>query len=131
MARARAEHPTELELLILKILWEQAPLPVRDIRRRLAEKGRDLAHTSVITTLNKMFAKKQLRRTKKRNAFLFSPRVDRQAVSRQMLGDLVDRVFDGSAPALMLSLFDCSQIDKEDLKELRRLFDRKVKEQQP
>ena len=131
MARARAEHPTELELLILKILWEQAPLPVRDIRNRLAEQGRDLAHTSVITTLNKMFVKKQLRRTKQGNAFLFSPRVDREAVSRQMLGDIVDRVFDGSASAVMLSLFDCSRIDEEDVKELRRLFNRKVKEQPP
>ena len=128
---ARAEHPTELELRILKILWDETPLPVREIRKRLAEQGRDLAHTSVITTLNKMFGKRQLRRTKQGNAFLFSPRVDRQAVSRQMLGDIVDRVFDGSASAAMLSLFDSSQIDEEDVKELRRLFHRKIKEQRP
>jgi len=131
MARAGAQHPTELELLILKILWEQAPMPVRDIRKRLAEEGRNLAHTSVITTLNKMFAKKQLRRRKQGNAFLFSPRIDRDAVSRQMLGDIVHRVFDGSASAVVLSLFDCSQIDEEDVKEMRRLFNRKVREQQP
>jgi predicted transcriptional regulator len=85
----------------------------------------------VITTLNKMFGKKQLRRTKQGNAFFFSPRVDRQAVSRQMLGDIVDRVFDGSASAAMLSLFDSSQIDEEDVKELRRLFNRKIKEPRP
>ena len=131
MTRARAEHPTELELLILKILWEEAPLPVRDIRNRLADQGRHLAHTSVITTLNKMFRNKQLRRTKHANAFLFSPRVDRDAVSRRMLGDIVDRVFDGSASAAMLSLFDSSQINEEDVKELRRLFNRKIKEQRP
>ena len=129
MARRPTEHPTELELRILKILWNEAPLPVREIRRRLAEEGRELAHTSVITTLNKMFHRKQLRRTKQGNAFLFSPRVDRDAVSRQMLGDIVDRVFDGSASAAMLSLFDSSQIDEEEIRELRRLFNRKVKEQ--
>ena len=42
MARARAQHPTELELLILKILWEKAPLPVRDIRKRLADRAKAL-----------------------------------------------------------------------------------------
>ena len=78
-----------------------------------------------------MFDNKQLRRTKQGNAFLFSPRIDREAVSRQMLGDIVDRVFDGSASAVMLSLFDCYRIDEEDVKELRRLFNRKVKEQPP
>jgi predicted transcriptional regulator len=129
MARRPTEHPTELELRILKILWNQAPLPVREIRKRLAEEGRELAHTSVITTLNTMFRKKQLKRTKRGNAFLFSPRVDRQEVSRRMLGDLVNRVFDGSAPAVVLSLFDCSQIDEEDVRELRRLLSRKLKEQ--
>ncbi|MHC4399734.1 MAG: BlaI/MecI/CopY family transcriptional regulator [Planctomycetota bacterium] len=131
MARVPADHPTELELLILKVLWQQAPLPVREIRKRLAEQGRDLAHTSVITTLNTMFQKRQLRRRKRGNAFLFSPRVDRGEVSRKMLGDIVDRVFDGSASAVMLSLFDCSEIDDDDVKELRRLFNRKVKEQRP
>ena len=131
MARQAAEHPTELELRILKILWKETPLPVREIRKRLAQEGRELAHTSVITTLNTMFKKRQLRRTKQGNAFLFAPRVDRQEVSRRMLGDIVDRVFDGSAPAVMLSLFDCSQIDEEDVRQLRRLFNRKVKEQRP
>jgi predicted transcriptional regulator len=130
MTRGPAEYPTELELLILKVLWDEAPLPVRDIRKRLAARGRDLAHTSVITTLNTMFDKGQLRRTKEKNAFLFAPRVDREEVSRHMLGDIVDRVFDGSAAAVMLSLFDCSDINDNDVKELRRLFNRKIKEQQ-
>jgi len=130
MTRGPAEYPTELELLILKVLWDEAPLPVRDIRKRLAARGRDLAHTSVITTLNTMFDKGQLRRTKQKNAFLFAPRVDREEVSRHMLGDIVDRVFDGSAAAVMLSLFDCSDINDNDVKELRRLFNRKIKEQQ-
>lgn len=123
-------QPTELELRILKVLWDEAPLPVRAIRKRLAEQGRDLAHTSVITTLNTMFDKLFLDREKQANAFLFSPRVTREEVSQRMLGDVVSRVFDGSAAAVMLSLFDCSDVDADEIKEMRRLFNRKVKEQQ-
>lgn len=131
MVRGTLGQPTELELRILKVLWDdETPRPVREIRKRLAEQGRDLAHTSVITTLNTMFDKKFLARKKQANAFLFSPKVTREEVSQRMLGDVVDRVFDGSAAAVMLSLFDCSNVDAEEVKELRRLFNRKLKEQQ-
>ncbi len=128
MAEKTKQHPTELELLILKILWEESPLPVRDVRSRLAERGRDLAHTSVITTLNTMCDKKQLRRKKSGKAFLFSPKIKQERVSQSMLGDLVDRVFDGSASALMLSLFDRSDLDVDEVRELRRLLNQKAKE---
>ena len=128
MAEKTSQHPTELELMILKILWEESPLPVRDVRTQLAKQGRPLAHTSVITTLNTMCDKKQLRRKKDGKAFLFSPRVKEEVVSNSMLGDLVSRVFDGSASALMLRLFDRSDIDANEVKELRRLLDKKAKE---
>ena len=49
----------------------------------------------------------------------------------ELQGFVVDRVFDGSASAVMVSLFDCSEIDEGDVQELRRLFNRKIKEQRP
>ena len=131
MPRPPSEHPTELEHQILKILWDESPLPVRDIRRRLAEQGRELAHTSVITTLNIMVRKKSLQRTRHKNAFLFEPRISREDVSRRMLGDLVDRVFDGSAAAVVLSLFERSDIDPDELKELRSIIRRKTSSVSP
>lgn len=127
MARPAAEHPTELELQILKILWERAPLLVRDVRRALADLGRDIAHTSVITTLNTMVDKRYLKRKKQGKAFLFEPRVNRRDVSERMLGDMVNRVFDGSPAAVVLSLFNVSEIDSEDLKELRSIINQKAK----
>ena len=55
-----AESPTELELLILKVLWDQSPLTASQIREALESRGRSLAHTSVSTVLQRMVAKKQL-----------------------------------------------------------------------
>jgi predicted transcriptional regulator len=128
MARRSAAFPTELELQILKVLWGRDPLPVRDVRQGLAEMGRDLAHTSVITTLNVMVQKKYLKRRMRRNACLFSPRVTREDVSRTMLGDVIERVFDGSTKAVMLSLFDCAEVNAETIQELRQLVNQKAKE---
>ena len=128
MPRPQSNQPTELELEFLKILWDNAPRLVREIREELAKRGRDIAHTSVITTLNTMVEKKYLKRAKDGKAFQFSPRVTREQVSQQMLGSVVDRVFDGSAKDVLLSLFDCAQIDSDELKELRKLINQKVRE---
>ena len=129
MVRPASGYPTGLELQILKVLWERAPLMVRDVRRALAEMGRDIAHTSVITTLNTMVDKRFLKRKRQGKAFLFSPRVARDDVCEQMLGDVLNRVFDGSPAAVVLSLLNLSDIDETELKELRKIINRKAKEQ--
>jgi BlaI family transcriptional regulator, penicillinase repressor len=127
MARPAAEQPTELELRILKILWRKSPQFVRDIRDELAKLGRDIAHTSVITTLNTMVKKRIVIRKREGNAFLFSPRITREQVSRSVLGDIVNRVFDGSAKAVLLGVFEQNDIDRGELKELRKLIDQRIK----
>ena len=128
MARPPSKHPTELELLILKILWRESPLLARDVRRYLSEEGRELAKTSVITTLNTMVRKRYLARKRQGNSFLFSPRIDQTTVSEQVLSDVVDRVFDGSTSAVLLKLFDVRAVDPEELKELRQIINQKLKE---
>jgi predicted transcriptional regulator len=127
MARPAAEQPTELELRILKILWEKSPQLVRDIRDELAKLGRDIAHTSVITTLNTMVKKRIVIRKREGNAFLFSPRITREQVSRSVLGDIVNRVFDGSAKAVLMGVFEQNDINRGELKELRKLIDQRIK----
>lgn len=129
MARPSSKYPTELELQILKLLWSQSPMLAREVQLALAESGRDLAKTSVITTLNTMVGKKYLKRKKQGHTFLFSPLITAEKVSQLVLGDVVDRVFDGSTTNVLLKLFDVKQVDQEELKELRRLIDRKLKQQ--
>ena len=135
MARPASRYPTELELEILKILWHDSPLSGREIRDALAP-GRELAYTSVMTMLKIMTRKKYLRRRKVAGGYMYAPRVSEQDVARGMLDDLVDRVFDGSALAVMLNLLESSDIDRAELKKLRKLINRKgtspkAKEQEP
>ncbi len=132
MARPGSEHPTELELDILKVLWAESPLPVRDVRARLEQQaGRELSHSSVITMLNIMVRKGYLRRKKDGKAFLFSPKVEKKRVTGGMASDLLSRVFDGSASALVLNMIETADLDADELAELRRLINRKAKEQKP
>lgn len=130
MAKSVSVHPTELELQILKVLWEQSPMTVREVRDALDAGGRDLAHTTVITMLSTMVDKGQLEKLDpvQGKAFRFSPLLQRDDVSKGMLGDFVERVFDGSAEAVMLSLFDVADLDAEDLANLRKLLNQKLRE---
>ena len=129
MARPSSVHPTELELEILKILWEESPLPVRDVRARLeSQAGRKSAHSSVITILNIMFDKGFLKRKKDGKSFLFSPKVKKDRVTGSMTGDLLSRAFNGSLPAMVMNLLETNDVDADELAEIRKLIARKAKE---
>lgn len=130
MARPASRHPTELELEVLKILWRDGPSPARRVRDALAaEAGRDLALTSVLTVLGIMVRKKYLRRRKSPGGHLFDPLVRQQSTGRRMLQDLVDRVYDGSASAVMLQLLEHGKLDEAELAKLKDLIDRKSGEE--
>lgn len=131
MSRSESDHPTDLELDILKVLWSESPLPVREVRARLGrEAGRPLAHSSVITMLNIMHRKGYLRRRKEGKAFLFSPKVEKDRVTGNMMQDLMSRAFDGSPKALVLNLLNTADLNADELAELRKMISRKAKEQQ-
>jgi len=126
------KHPAQLELMILKLLWSAEedgalPLAVRDVREGLKQFGRDLAHTTVITTLNIMVDKKFVKRSKRKNAFYFSPRVQRESVQSRAIDDVLNRVFDGSAKNLMLSLLENTDVTATELTEIKNLIRQKSK----
>ena len=125
-----AAQPSELELLVLKTLWAQSPLTAREIREFLEQRGRTLAHTSVITTVQRMVDKRLLDQLDpvKGKAFRFKPLVAENDISNRMLGDIVNRVFDGSAEAVMMSLFDVADLNTDELAGLRKLLNKKMRE---
>lgn len=117
-----SKFPTELEMLILKLLWIHGPLPVRKVRQLLAvEADRDLAHTTVVTTLNKMVKKGYLSRQQDGNAYIFEAAVDEDEISSGFLEDVLHRIFDGSAKSLLLNLLNSDSVSPEEHDELRKL----------
>lgn len=129
MPRGVSKHPTQLEHQILKVLWNHGEaMLARDVQAALAAEGRELAKTSVITTLNTMVDKKYLKRKPQGNSYLFSPRVTEDQVGNRVLEDVVDRVFSGSAAAVLMKLFDVKDLDANELRELRDLIDAKLKD---
>lgn len=127
MARPASRHPTELELEILKILWQIEPANVRQVRDALAN-VRDLAYTTVMTTMSIMADKGYLKRKKAGRSFIYEAVYREQKASRNILQDVIDRVFGGSTKAVMQHLLETSEIDDEELKQIRLLINRKSRE---
>jgi BlaI family penicillinase repressor len=126
MTRPASRYPTELELEILKVLWRDGPCTVRQVRAALAEGGRKLAYTSVMTMMTIMTRKGYLKRQKDGRSYRYSPQVAEAETKQGLLGDVVERAFDGSARAVMLSLLETGDIDEAELDELRSLIDRTI-----
>lgn len=130
MARSESEQPTELELEILKVLWEKSPLLVRDVRAGLEQANRPLAHSTVITMLNIMHRKGYLKRRKEGKSFWFWPTSPKTSMLNRITGDIVSRLFNGSPAAMVLNLLETADVDSEELAEIRKLVARKSKETQ-
>jgi BlaI family penicillinase repressor len=127
MPRPPSRYPTELELEILKILWRDGPCSVRQVRDALVD-FRELAYTSVMTIMTIMTRKGYLKRSRKGKSYRYTPLATEEETARGIVGDLVDRVFDGSAAAAVIQLLDTTDIDEVELAELRELINRKVNE---
>ena len=127
MTRSTFKNPTELELEILKVVWQIEPASVRQVRDALA-RVRDLAYTTVMTVMSIMVDKGYLKRRKDGRSYIYEAVYREQKARRNMLQDVVDRVFGGSTTAVMQHLLESSEIDDEELKQIQSLINRKTRE---
>ena len=127
MARPKHEHPTPGELEVLRILWDESPLSVREVMEVL-NRRRPLAYTSVMSLLNVMTDKGLLSRQAQGRAFVYKPTIDRSETLGGLVEDLLGRAFDGSASQLVAHLLDQSQPTSEELAEIRRTIQQYVKQ---
>lgn len=128
MARQSSPHPTELEHAILQVLWDRGPSTVREVRDALAPQ-RDLAYTTVMTTLTTMLRKKYVTRTKDGMGFVYRARIRKTATAGRMLQDVIRRAFSGSTSAVVQHLLETSDLDSAELSRLRELIDQRAEEQ--
>jgi predicted transcriptional regulator len=114
---------SDTELEVLKVLWEAEEATVRDLLDRLHEQGRDWAYTTVQTLVVRLCRKGYVETRRQGKAHVFSPCVDQDALLRFELAGLAERVCDGKATPLMMTLVRDNAFTPAELAELRRLLD--------
>src|ERR1051325_10817580 len=114
--------PTASELEILHVLWSRGPSTVREVLDALSEK-KSLGYTGVLKLLQIMTAKGTVRRDESQRAHVYEACQPATETKRQLVGDVLQRVFEGSASELMIHALEGRRTSKKELEELRRLLD--------
>ncbi len=125
MRKTRSAQLTPLELEIMQILWETGQSNVQVVQHKLK---RELAYTTVQTMLNVLHRKGKVKRILKDRAYFYSATVSERKIIKQSLGDMINRLFGGSAESLVMSLVKTKQLTPEKLAELHNLIGEKEKE---
>lgn len=122
MTKEPLQKPTASELEILRVLWARGPSTVREVHDALREK-KDLGYTTVLKLLQIMTAKGTVRRDEGQRAHVYEACQPATETKRQLVGDVLQRVFEGSASELLIHALEGRRTSKKELEELRSLLD--------
>src|SRR6267143_970586 len=122
MSQETPQKPTASELEILRVLWARGPSTVREVHEALREQN-SLGYTTVLKLLQIMTAKGTVRRNEDQRAHVYEACQPATETKRQLVDDVLKRVFEGSASELMIHALEGRRTSKKELEELRRLLD--------
>ena len=116
-------RPTEGELAILRVLWEQGPISVREVQR-IMDASRPTGYTTVLKLMQIMTEKGLVERDETVRPQIYRPKHTQEKTQRQLLQDLMQRAFGGSMKALVLQALPKGKASAEELREMEALLDR-------
>lgn len=123
MAREKANGPTEKELDILKVLWAKGPCTVRQVNDQINTE-QETGYTTTLKLMQIMTDKGLLVRDDSQFKHVFKPAVSAEMTENQIVGDMMDKVFSGSAERLVMRALSSKQVTAEGLKKIRQLIDK-------
>jgi predicted transcriptional regulator len=121
MMTDRSEKPSPTELEILRILWDQGPSTVRQVFETFS-RARPIGYTGVLKTLQIMAVKGSVRRDESERAHVYEAVQPASKTKGQLVGDLIDRAFSGSASQLLMHALSGRKTSKEELEEIRKIL---------
>ena len=111
--------PTDAELAILRVLWAQGPSTVREVAEAM---GRSESYTTVLKLLQIMTEKRLVQRDERQRTHVYEAAYSQDETQNRLVGDLVDRLFDGSAAKLVLQAIKAGTVSSDELDEIRTLL---------
>lgn len=122
MAKEKPVRPTEAELAILRVLWARGPCTVREVQDTI-EPQRGTGYTTTLKLMQIMHEKGLVRRNDSQRTHVYTAAVSKTRTQRQLLGQLLNQAFEGSAQQLVLQALATKKSTPAELAEIRRLLD--------
>ena len=116
----RKDKPTNAEVAILRVLWSRGPSTVREVARSM---GREDEYTTILKLLQNMTAKRLVRRDESARSHVYAAANPEEQTQRQIVSDLLERVFEGSAAKLVMQALAASDTSLKELEEIQKLID--------
>jgi predicted transcriptional regulator len=123
MSRTTVPRPTDAELSILRILWDRGPSTVRQVHDELARERPAAAYTTALKLLQIMTEKGLVDRDERDRTHVYRARLSQETTQRQLVRDLLDRAFGGSASKLVLQALATKRASAEELRDIRKAID--------
>jgi predicted transcriptional regulator len=120
MARRKNSRPTDRELTILRILWDKGPSTVRDVNEAMSE---DTGYTTTLKLMQIMTEKGLLIRNESTFKHVYRPALTEEKTQKQLVGDLLDRAFAGSAEKLVMRALSAKKVSAKELARIREMLD--------
>ena len=122
MRKSKIPKPTDAELAILRVLWRRGPSTVRQVWEELSpEQG--TGYTTVLKLMQIMADKGLVQRDESARSHVYEPSFSEEQTQRQVVRHLLERVFAGSAPKLVMQALAAKKATPSELAEIRRLLD--------
>jgi predicted transcriptional regulator len=117
----RRPRPTDSELAILRVLWERGPSTVRAVHEALAG-SRETGYTTTLKLMQIMAEKGLVRRDVSERTHVYTARLSQARTQRQLVAELLERAFGGSAAALMQQALSAGRASPEELEKIQQLI---------
>jgi BlaI family transcriptional regulator, penicillinase repressor len=114
--------PTDAELAILSVLWQRGPSTVREVWEQLSPQ-QQTGYTTVLKIMQIMFEKGLLTRDERDRSHVYRAIRSEAQTQRQVIGHLLERLFSGSAPKLVMQALAGRKATPAELAEIRKLLD--------
>ena len=118
----KSPKPTDAELAILRVLWQRGASTVREVWEQLNPK-QGTGYTTVLKTMQIMFEKGLLTRDESDRSHVYQVACTKEQTQRQVVGHLLERLFSGSAPKLVMQALAAKKATPAELAEIRKLLD--------
>jgi len=125
MPQATRPLPTDSELEILRILWDRGPSTVRQVYEKL-KPAKPVGYTTVLKLMQIMAEKDLVRRNEEQRTHVYEARIPQESTQRQLVGDLLDRAFGGSAMQMVMQALSARRSTPAEIDQIRRMLDEHV-----
>jgi predicted transcriptional regulator len=121
MARRTDFRPTDKELAILRILWDNGPSTVKEVNEAMSEHEKT-GYTTTLKFMQIMTEKGLLNRDDSQFKHIYKPAVTEEKTQKQLVGDLLEKAFSGSAEKLVMRALSAKNVSNKELTRIKKMI---------